>query len=83
MNEKFVVNIFWSDGYMKGVKLFVLYNDNTYETFILDFKVYQNKDRVTNRNFMNLRIFRNSKFTQKQVRDYIEQRMKEWEESLG
>lgn len=76
----YVVNVFWSDGYTDGGKIFVLYSDGTYEVFrTKNHPHWRNKDHVAFRVFVNLRVMRQKKFTRSLAAEYIRQKDEEFE----
>lgn len=80
--ERVVRNVFWTDGCRDESNLYVLYSDSTYEVIMVP-NGYYSRNRKTGENFkkfLNARIFRIKKFTQKEVHDYIKEKVKEWYE---
>lgn len=82
--DKYVTNIFWSDGSTGNI--YILYSDMTYEIIRTkcsptDWRKRWNIDKKTYKQFLDLKVLRLKKFTPEQVHEYIERKTREYEES--
>ena len=76
-----VTNIFWNDA---GLKLFVLYDDYTYDIFRFDYKLAEyTSDRKELKAFLNLRQLRIKKYTKETVKGYIDDHIEKWKMEKG
>lgn len=86
MNKPHVLNVFWSQGYTNGGKIFVLYSDNTWEAVRTKHHPCEwtkEDTRMNFRRYIRLRTMGEKKFTKEQVHEYISQKdedFKSWRE---
>ncbi len=84
--DKYVTNIFWSNGTACIGKIYILYSDMTYEIIRTkysptDWRKRWNIDKKSYKQFLDLKVLSLKKFTPEQVHEYIERKTKEYEES--
>lgn len=80
MSESFAMYTHWNDSYYaKNVKCIIMFSDGTWESFNVPFVNGIICNRLNVRNFMNLRIVTQNKYTKEETRNYIQNRIEELE----
>ena len=81
--DAFVTNVFWSDGYVNGGKIFILYTDYTYD--IIRTKHHANawnKEGKRFKQFANLKVLRINRYTKEQAINYIKEKDESFEDEV-
>jgi hypothetical protein len=79
-----VTNVFWNDGGMyTGAKLYVLYDDMTYDIFRFERELVDRCIYSELKKFLNLRQLRIKKYTKEAVKGYIDDQIEKWKMEKG
>jgi hypothetical protein len=79
-----VTNIFWSNGGMyTGAKLYVLYDDMTYDIFRFESELVDHYYNPELKKFLNLKQLRMKKYTKETVKRYIDDQIEKWKMEKG
>lgn len=79
-----VTNVFWSNGgTYTGAKLYVLYDDMTYDIFRFESELIDSYYNPELKKFLNLKQLRIKKYTKEMVKGYIDDQIEKWKIKRG